>query len=651
MTRRALWAAPVALVLATVAGLLVTGATEPPVLLDPGAVVRWGLPLARASSAAAGAVTVGAFLLAAAVLPPASPLWTRGAWVGASAAVAWTVASVAVLVLSYASAAGRRLGGSGFGDELAYYVSEVDAGRMLLLTAVLAAVTSTVAVAAAGPRGAALTFVCAVVALVPLALTAHSAGAASHETAVSGWWLHLVGVSVWAGGLVALAAVAGVAADRLPALARRYSGLAGWAFALVVVSGVASAWTRLTEPGDLLERYGLLVVIKTIATALLGLAGWQHRRAVLPRLEEGPARRAFRRLVAGEVVLMAATMGLGVALGRSAPPAPVEASTDPTPAELLTGEPLPPPPTAGRWFTEASPDLLWLLVAAGLAVAYLLGVHRLSSRGDRWPVRRTLLWLAGLAVLVYVTSGAPAAYGRTLFSLHMVQHMTLSMVVPPLLVVGAPVTLALRALRPRHDGSYGPREWLLTVVESRGARVLSHPVVAAVVFAGSIIAFYFSPLFELALSTHVGHELMMVHFLLAGYLFANVLIGVDPGPARPAYPLRLLLLFATMAFHAFFGVALISGDALLAADWFSATGWGIDALADQREGGAIAWGVGELPTLLLALAVAVQWSRSDEREARRVDRAADRDEDARLDQYNEMLAQLSDRDRASDRGA
>ena len=145
-----------------------------------------------------------------------------------------------------------------------------------------------------------------------------------------------------------------------------------------------------------------------------------------------------------------------------------------------------------------------------------------------------------------------------LFSVHMVQHMTLSMVVPPLLVFGAPVTLALRSLTRRTDGSRGPREWLLGVVESAPARFLSHPVVAAVVFAGSMIAFYYSPLFGLALSTHVGHELMMIHFLLAGYLFANGLVGVDPGPARPAYPLRLLILFATMGFHAFFGVAITS---------------------------------------------------------------------------------------------
>jgi cytochrome c oxidase assembly factor CtaG len=136
---------------------------------------------------------------------------------------------------------------------------------------------------------------------------------------------------------------------------------------------------------------------------------------------------------------------------------------------------------------------------------------------------------------------------------------------------------------------------------------------------------------------------MMIHFVLAGYLFANGLVGVDPGPARVAYPLRVLLLFATMAFHAFFGVALTSTDTLLEATYFSSLGLGIDALADQHDGGAIAWGIGEVPTVGLALLVAYQWFRSDEREARRRDRRADRDGDAELDEYNRMLEQMGGR--------
>lgn len=642
------WLTPAVLV-ALGGGLLVTGAAAAPTLADPGLLVRVGLPVVKAAHDLAVAGAIGTLLLAACVLPPSSPAWRRVVRAGALCAVAWTLAAVGVLVLSYADAAGRPVGGAGFGDELGFFLTSIDYGRQLLFTAVLAGVVATVAVGVRRPAGAALAVALAAVALVPLALTGHAAGAEDHEIATSSWWLHVLGISAWLGGLAALALVRRDLGSDLAAAARRYSEIAGWAFALVVVSGVANAYVRLNGPSDLLEGYGLLVLLKALATALLGVAGWQHRRAVLPRLDVDDERgRAFWRLVSGELVLLGATTGLAVALSRSAPPVPDRAPTDPTPAEILTGEPLPPPLEPGRWLSETSVDILWLLVAVAAAVAYLRGVHALRLRGDRWPVHRVVLWLLGCLALVYVTCGAPASYGRTLFSVHMVQHMTLSMVVPALFVLGAPVTLALRTLPRRHDGSRGPREWLLVLVESQVMRVLSNPVVAGVLFAGSLVVFYWSPLFGLALSTHVGHELMMIHFLGVGYLFANALVGVDPGPQRPGYPLRLVLLFATMGFHAFFGVVLVTGETLLEAEWFSSTGWGIDALADQQEGGAVAWGLGELPTLVLAMVVAFQWARSDDREARRGDRAADRDDTERT-AYNTMLERLADHDQERDR--
>jgi cytochrome c oxidase assembly factor CtaG len=183
------------------------------------------------------------------------------------------------------------------------------------------------------------------------------------------------------------------------------------------------------------------------------------------------------------------------------------------------------------------------------------------------------------------------------------------------------------------------------VVHSRLLRVLGHPLVACGLFAGSLVAFYYSPLFELSLRTHTGHLLMTLHFLLAGYLFASVLIGVDPGASRPPYPLRLVLLLATMTFHAFFGVALVSGSTLLAPAVLTELGrtWGRSPLADQQLGGAVAWGLGEFPVLLLALGVAVAWARSDDRETRRHDRQADRDGDAELAAYNARLARLAER--------
>ena len=626
------------------------GGLDPSVLGDPGAIVRYGLPIARTVHDLAAALTVGGFVVATVVLPHPSPAWTRAVRIGAVSAGVWAVAALLVLVLTAMDVIGAAPGAAGFGAQFAQFAQQIDLGRALLVTTVLAAVVATVGAAVTSAGGAAAGAVVSVVALLPLSLSGHASGSASHETAVSSLAMHLIGVTVWVGGLAALllvvpltgrAAVKGQRDVDLVTVAGRYSRIALWAFAAVALSGVLNAAVRLGSFSALSSPYGVLVLLKVVALVALGALGAWHRRRTLPAL--ATSRRAFARIAAAELVLMAAATGLGVALSRSPTPVPDD---DPTAsaAETLLGEAVPPPLTLGRWLTELSPDLLWICIAGVALVGYLLGVARLHRRGDGWPVGRTIWWVLGCLSLLFVTSGGAAAYGRVAFSTHMLQHMLLAMVVPPMLVLGAPVTLAMRTLKPRRDGSRGAREWLLTVVHSRYLAVLGHPVVAAVLFGGSLIVFYYSPLFELALRTHVGHELMTFHFLGTGFLFASVLIGVDPGAHRPAYPMRLILLLATMAFHAFFGVALMQGTDLLAPDWFSALDPTADLLADQQRGGDFAWGLGEAPTLILVLGVAIGWSRSDTRENRRADRAAERDGGQELQAYNAMLSQLAQRD-------
>jgi cytochrome c oxidase assembly factor CtaG len=220
------------------------------------------------------------------------------------------------------------------------------------------------------------------------------------------------------------------------------------------------------------------------------------------------------------------------------------------------------------------------------------------------------------------------------------------MVVPILLVLAAPVTLALRALRPATGPAWpGPREWLLAALHSRPARVVAHPLVAFVLYVGSMYAMYFTGLYELALRSHAAHLVMIGHFLATGYLFFSCVIGVDPGPRRPIHPLRVVMVFAAMALHAFLGIALMSTTRVLAAGWYDslARPWGVPPLADQHTGGGLAWSFGELPMAVVLGALLVQWMRADDREARRRDRAADRaeaagGEDPELAAYNAMLA-------------
>jgi putative copper resistance protein D len=229
----------------------------------------------------------------------------------------------------------------------------------------------------------------------------------------------------------------------------------------------------------------------------------------------------------------------------------------------------------------------------------------------------------------------------------MMGHMLLSMAVPLLLVLGGPVTLAARAIHARPDKSWGSREWILSTVQSKFVETIGHPLIAAPLFALSLVAFYYSPIFEWALESHLGHHWMVFHFVASGYIFALMLVGVDPQPHRPSYPLRLIIVLATMAFHAFFGLSLIMGTGLLAPEWYGAMGreWGADPLSDQQTGGEIAWSLGEIPTLILAILIAWGWSREGDREGKRLDRQADRDNDKALRDYNDMLVARAEADK------
>ena len=641
-------------VLAVLAALAGAGGADAPLLGDPGAGVRWGLPVATLLTDLAGALTIGALALAAFVLPRGTGrepsdgrAWQRALGVAAVAAAVWTLAGTVRLVLTYANVAGRPVGGPGFGSELGAFISGLSLGRALLAGIVIAALTSAAVLMVVTPRGALLVGILATVVLVLQSQSGHAAGSSNHELAISAMFLHLSGVALWVGGLATLALVARRLGEDLPATVARYSALAGWCYLAVVVSGLVNAGLRIGGWEGFTSGYGALVVVKAALLAVLGFIGWWHRRRVVGRL--GTARRLFWRLVLVELTVMGAASGVAAALAGTAPPVPQQPTGELTPAEIVTGHPLPAAPTTELWLTSFRWDLLVALGCLAGVVVYLRWVARLRIRGDRWPVARTISGVLGLTLLAWTTSGGPAVYGHVLFSAHMIQHLLLVMVVPILLALAAPVTLAARALAVRGDGSRGPREWLLGVVGSRVARLFANPVVAAVNFAGSMIVFYYTPVFELALTTYLGHLWMVIHFSLAGYLFANVLIGVDPGPRRPAYPVRLLLLFATMAFHAFFGLALVSGQALLVPEWFGLLGrpWGPPALEDQQAGGAIAWGISELPMLALAIALAVAWTRDDERTARRLDRAADRDGDVELAAYNAMLGRLSRNENAT----
>ena len=629
---------------AAVLAAALTGAASALDLADPGPLVRWGLPLVSSVSTLAASATVGLLGLAAFLVPERTSTDRRVTAARCASRVAslWAVAALLEVLLTFASLAGTPLSSADLFTQLVSFAWTLETTRVLLLSALVAVVVAISASGATRRAPMAWLAVLTLVAVVILALTGHAAGSASHEDAVNALGLHLLGVVVWVGGLLALVTMRRALGSDLGATVARYSTVAAWCFALVTVTGVQQAWIRLGSLGAVATAYGVVVLLKTVALVTLGVLGWLHRRSIATRLAADPGDgRTFARLAVVEIAVMGAATGLAAVLSRSVPPVP-DAPLAPSRILELTGFPDPGPIASGDWATAWRLDWLLLGLAALAVGLYLAGVVRLSRRGDHWPVGRTICWVLGWVLFVWATNGAPGTWGRVLFSVHMVMHMAVAMIVPLLLVPGAPVTLALRALKARPDKTWGPREVLLQVVHSRAMRVLANPVVAAALFFFSLALFYWTGLFELSLTTHTGHLLMLAHFLLTGYLFTWVLIGIDPGVPRWSPLMLLVILFATISFHAFFGVSLTGSETLLAPDFFGQLNlpWGPEPLADQQRAGEIAWGVGEAPTLVLAVIVAVQWFRRDEQETRRLDRQADRDGDAELTAYNEHLARL-----------
>ncbi|MFE9424026.1 cytochrome c oxidase assembly protein [Kitasatospora sp. NPDC006697] len=288
------------------------------------------------------------------------------------------------------------------------------------------------------------------------------------------------------------------------------------------------------------------------------------------------------------------------------------------------------------------PFLIGSLLAAGL---YTAGVLRLRRRGDGWPIGRLVAWLLGVLTVLAVTCSGLNDYGMALFSAHMMQHMVLSMLSPILLLLGAPITLALRALRPAGKGRpRGPRELLVALLHSRYVKVVSHPAFTIPLFIASLYGLYFTPIFDSLMGSRIGHLAMMVHFLGVGLLFFWPIMGVDPGPHRPGPVIRILELFMGMPFHAFFGVAVMMATSRLVTTFGTAGAPpGTDLMADQKMAGGITWAFGEIPTAVVLIALVFQWSKSEQRQAARKDRAAERDGDAELTAYNAYLASLEKR--------
>ena len=270
--------------------------------------------------------------------------------------------------------------------------------------------------------------------------------------------------------------------------------------------------------------------------------------------------------------------------------------------------------------------VLSIVVISGL---YLWGVHTLRRRGDKWPVSRTISFVVlGMGSIAIATFSFLGVYDTVLFWSHMVQHMLLNMIAPVFLVFGAPATLALRALPKR------PRGWFLRLLHSTFAKVLLFPPLTTGLMVASPFALYMTGWYEVTLRDDFAHDFLHIYLVTLGCLFFFPLLGVDPVPIKMPYPIRILLFLLTMPFHAFLGVTIMGQTRLIAEEWYLAfeRSWGLSPMDDQYWAGGLMWATGDLTMFAAMLTIFIQWVKESKREAKRIDRALDREDAARAAQ-------------------
>jgi putative copper resistance protein D len=562
------------------------------------------------------------------------------------AALIWAITTGALIVATLANILGTDLSGALDPTSMRSFISQITLGKYMFAQLCLALLVATIVARIRGVAGANALLLLSLVAIIAPVFESHSASSGSHALAIGSLVVHVVAISLWVGGLVAIIFLR--AQDRAMALPR-FSALALWAAIAVSASGTANAWARLNFQSAWSSEYARLVLLKILLTAVLIFFGYLNRRQLKGSLKlDG---KQLGRLLSVEVLIMAVTTFVGSKLSTMQPPLRAESSVL-DPGLAVAGIATPPPPNLWRLASLYDPDALMIGVLVTAVALYIRGVIILTRRGDKWPVGRTVAFALGISAIDYATSGGLGVYAKFSFEYHMIAHMLLGMVAPIGIVLGAPITLALRTLpQGRTSEERGVRGTLIALLHSKPAAVFTNPVSALALFDGSLFVLYMTPLFGNLMQSHLGHLVMSVHFLLAGILFFHVIIGIDPNPRKVPHIVRIVILFAAMSIHAFFAVALISTSTVLDQGYFASlqTPWNLDLLADQHAGGSVAWAMGEIPILLALVATFIQWMRDDSRETKRIDRNEARlaamGEPDELAKYNAYLSTLAEQDR------
>ena len=555
----------------------------------------------------------------------------------------WLVASVLHIFLTLANILGTSFADALERNTVRSFLTQVDLGQYLGVQTLLIAVIALAIRFVRSVLAAAILLLFSLITLIIPIFQSHSAASGSHQLAIGSLIVHVVALSLWVGGIFAIVALPD--SDRKFALPR-FSQMALWTAIAVVVSGIANAWARLNFMDAWSSGYARIVVLKAALTFVLLFLGYRNRRGLAQGSSTGI--KLIGRFVVVEALIMTTLLFLGSWLAQTEPPTRGDLSI--SPALSIVGFATPAEPTLARILLLYQPDALIMGILILLVALYIKGVVVLTKRGDKWPVGRTISFALAISAIDFATSGGLGVYALFSFEYHMIAHMVIGMIAPIGLVLSAPVTLALRTLPiGRTPEERGVRGMLIALLHSRYAVILTNPISALALFDGSLFVLYFTDLFGNLMQSHAGHLFMNIHFLLAGFLFFHVIIGIDPNPKKIPYIVRIVVLFAAMSIHAFFSIALISASTLLDGGYYASlqTPWLTDLLADQNAGGSIGWAMGEIPIILALVATFIQWMRDDKRETKRIDRNEARmaamGEPDELAQYNNYLSQLQRR--------
>ena len=526
------------------------------------------------------------------------------------------------------------------------FITQISLGQYLFFQAIISVIVFIVSLKATKIVTLIVTLLISLAGLVAPVFQSHSASGGSHSLVIGSLVIHVVAISLWVGGVLAIAFLS--QKDRAVAVPR-FSQLALWAAIAVVISGAVNAWARLNFVAAWGTSYSYIVIAKVVATVALVGAGYLHRKNLENR--DSINWTGFAKLLTTEAVIMMVTVLLGSWLSSTG--SPDRPGVQKYNAALaIVGIDTPPKPNLSRIIWSYEPDALMIGILITMVALYVKGVMVLTKRGDKWPVGRTVSFAVGIAVIDFATSGGLGLYAHFSFSYHMMAHMLLGMIAPIFLVLSAPMTLALRTLpQGRTSHERGVRGSLLTVLHSKVGGFFTNPIVALLIFDGSLFGLYFTNFFGALMQSHIGHLIMNLHFLAAGFLFFFVIIGVDPNPRKIPHLVQMVVLFAAMSIHAFFSVALMSTTTLIDQGYFKSlqTPWLTDLLGDQKLGGAIGWSMGEIPILIALVATFINWRRDDAREAKRIDRNTARQaamgQPDDLANYNQYLQELAQRDK------